>query len=526
MDEQLILNTALTDLQNDLTEEIYIIKSNLDLIKEAETNTSKIKKFLSPESNTEFLRLIGSLKKKYSSLLSSIQIVKNDVNSTYHKLSSVKKNSYTLLRIYQGILAATLTSLDWQSPSFDYSYYSEAGSQTGKIIGTINDYKRDRHLDEEAFENKFLKEYIDRPAGFGMRALLTSSGMSAFTTVFNFLLGEQKLNSFVLVGKSSYFQYKGIIQNTMKGKMLIFDEVNTSQIVSMVKQTKPGVMFIDTLSNSADIPVPDLPEIFKQINSHCSRELYIIIDNTTLSIFCQPFAILKKRNKNIHLIVFESLIKYIHLGLDRSTGGIIIASGKDAYQLFEYRKNLGTNITDSSVYCFPRPNREILKKRLLRFHRNATFLALKLDEYIKNTDTPVVQIIYPNIDHGTYLSAKLSLPFSGSFLNLKFKEPYQSVSFYKNFIRRVISNAREKNVDILAGTSFGLNTTRIYLTSLWSDYGEPFIRISVGTEDRIQIEKVVHVVNDTLKHSNSIIPSRVHTSVNKLKKKIGINRLV
>ena len=61
-----------------------------------------------------------------------------------------------------------------------------------------------------------------------------------------------------------------------------------------------------------------------------------------------------------------------------------------------------------------------------------------------------------------------------------------------------MENAKKKKVSINGGTSFGFNTTRIYLTARNTDYGMPFIRVSVGTENIIELEKVKDVFTKTL----------------------------
>jgi hypothetical protein len=41
---------------------------------------------------------------------------------------------------------------------------------------------------------------------------------------------------------------------------------------------------------------------------------------------------------------------------------------------------------------------------------------------------------------------------------------------------------------LLAGSSFGFDTTRIYATAARAEHGAPFVRIAAGTEHQIELE--------------------------------------
>jgi cystathionine beta-lyase/cystathionine gamma-synthase len=508
-----IIQDAKQDLLNDLDEFDYIINTNLIILHNKQNYIKKNSKLYLNEIYQITNHNLDSLITKYHNYLYEIKKIRK---FDYNSLFDCKSNFYQILRIVQSEFASYVTSLDFQSPSFGNAIFPQAGFQTGKISGTINDYKRDTHIDEKNYEELFVKKYIDSPFKTLIRAYMTSSGMSAFTTIYNYLSVEGKIKDKVIVGKSSYFQYKGTLVNGLKDRLVLVDETKTKELIRQIKFHKPSVIFIDSLSNTESIPVPDLRKLIVQLENNCAKDTYLIIDNTCLPIFFQPFNITLKFRSKLHIIAFESLMKYHHFGLDRATGGIIIAKGNDASKIFEYRKNLGTNISDYSVYCFPEPSKQVLLKRMLRLQRNALILSSYLKDLISIQNTPVEEIIYPT----------QSLPFKGSFFNLKFKKPYRSVSFYKKFINRVIYYARKKDVEIIAGTSFGLNNTRIYLTSLWTDYGEPFIRIAAGTEDIFTIQKIKNVFKESILCSNSKIPEKLLISLNKAKKKMKLDKIL
>jgi cystathionine beta-lyase/cystathionine gamma-synthase len=488
-----VILQSLQDLTEDSEELEYLSIFARAKIDKFISEIGKAKKYLKTTSYNaalkEALRLKINLEKqkKYLETVKQATEKSRPTLNLIQKLSDIKNEQFELIRIYYGISGSIVTSLDWQSPSFAASLYSHAGKQTGKIKGTINDYKRDVHLDEKEYEEQFLKEYIDAPFKLGIHVYMTASGQSAFTTILNFLLMEGKINGKVILGKSSYFQYKQLLISAFStpgestsatpgvssGPSLIeIDESDTEGIIQTIKNNRPGAIFLDSLCNAKDIPVPDLPRILDYLTKEHKQELNFIIDNTCLSIAFQPFKKLFPFPGKIRLFVFESLMKYHHFGLDRATGGIIASYGGDTQKLFDYRKHSGTNITDASVYMFPLPNRKMLEQRLKRFQRNASYLSFSLRDYL---------LTYPN---GKI--EKIVYPGQGSFFNVGFKK--KNIGKYKQFINIVISEAKKRGIQIVGGTSFGLNNTRIYLTSLWTKYGEPFVRVSVGTENRYQLE--------------------------------------
>ncbi|OGG27338.1 hypothetical protein A2960_00015 [Candidatus Gottesmanbacteria bacterium RIFCSPLOWO2_01_FULL_39_12b] len=486
---QKLIYPSFIDLDDDFIELEYIANSYLGYLKNAFQKISKKKTVLPKKSTVVTLSLQNEWIGKLNDFLNEIKkskkeaIIKSNNLIDLLQLEKAKDASYYFLRSLSGVIGSLVTATDWQSPGFNHSLYSEAGSQTGKTIATINDYKRDWHLNAQSYEKEYVKEYVEAPFKFLLRALMTNSGMAAFTTIFNFLQMQGLIKSQILMGKSCYFQYKQILKESLKDKVIEVDELKTEEIINRIKEIKPSVIFLDSLSNSKYIPVPNLIKIIDYLKHNYKEEIYLVIDNTGLSVNFQPFKLLGIRGK-IHLIVFESLMKYVHLGLDRVTGGVIVAGGADGGKLFECRKHLGTNIADASVYAFPKPNRYFLKNRLQRLQRNASFLASSLQSFLaKQKKCSVKRVIYPG---------------RGSFFNLEFDKNHSNTKNYNRFIKIAVSLAQKNDFQLVAGTSFGLNHTRIYLTSLWSNYGIPFLRISTGTENIRQMEVLKGILIKTM----------------------------
>lgn len=489
---------TLKDIQEDL-EILRILYSGYKNSIEEFKNALLKKDDTLPFAKEECERLL----KKFSSLEITlkkyeIQIKDNTFKST-EEISSIIHTLTIELRSLVSLLCAVMTSTDWQSPTFTHTSYSEAGIQTGKIIAHINDYKRDRHLNEEEYQERFLKEYVDG-FKFPTSAYLTSSGMAALTTIITHLTLQKKIKGPVLMGKSIYFENKEMIERFYEEKKVIsVDEMDTEKILATFDRTCPDLLLFDSLCNSSTIAAPDIKTILQHVAQNAKKETFFVIDNSTLSIALQPLKIIRLPNK-LKLIVFESLNKYHQFGLDRVTAGIVWYRGTGFEKFYTARVHAGTNIPDTSVYALPKPNRAILQKRLLRHNRNAHFLAEALQNYIKTTNPQkIADIIYPGLSNHPSYKWSNKYSFQGSYFVISFKKPFQKISVYEEFVEQVIKHAKKKKVPINGGTSFGFNTTRIYLTAHDTTYGMPFVRVSVGTENISDLRKLQDVFETVLK---------------------------
>ena len=495
-----LLREAHADCISDLIESQYLLDDAKKRLSRFLSDIKKTKQFINTTTYTEMLATaqtyVRVLDHKLDAIKTCIKTLKQSPLSLpfIAQATTLKDSSYEFIRTHETIFGALATSTDWQSPSFDHAVQSQAGRETNTIYATINDYKRDQNWDAHYYERAFAKTNIDAFVKFPIQVLATSSGMAAFTTILTFLTFEHKATRPILMGKSSYFQNRILLQGAFGSNIIEFDETDTASIINAIQTHHPSVIFIDSLTNSPEVALPNLPLIIDYLMNHVTEDTYLVIDNTGLPLMLQPFKMMMGKRTKLRLILFESLNKYHQFGMDRITGGIIASFGGDTPKLFDYRRHAGTNIPDNLASSLPSPNRTILLQRLLRHQRNAMALSSTLQEWIDgNPKSPFAKIVFPGLpNHPSYVWAK-TLPFTSSYFVVEFKKKYQTVACYKRFISSVIKHAKRRKVHLVAGSTFGINQTRLYLTSLWSRPSMPFVRIAVGTENRIAIEAVKEI---------------------------------
>jgi cystathionine beta-lyase/cystathionine gamma-synthase len=475
-----LLEPALVDVEEDLGELSFLCDAAEDRLAELE---AQLPIACTQRQTRELLaRGVASARRRYRAIAGQLGALRLQIRcaspsrSLLEHLTVQRAALADRLRVEQALLASLIVAPDWQSPSFMHSLSPAAGRGTGRIQAHHDDYKRDRHADASHYERRYIEEMINGPAD--LRALLTGCGMAAFTTILWWLQLERKLTRPVIAGQGLYHESRLLLERALPGQVQFVDEADTAALLRAIDRSCPSAVFLDSLSNTMWMPVPELARVIDQLRGH---DTYLIVDNTCLSVSCQPFAL---AGESVNLVVFESLLKYAQLGLDRANAGVIVARSQDAEALDHYREHTGSNIPDVTVHALPRPNRGVLERRLARLQRNAAHLAERLEERAP----AAVTIVYPGLAAHPAASAAARLRFRGGCLSVALTRRESRLARQHRLLEAAVAEAARRGVRLLVGSSFGFDTTRIYLTAARAEYGTPFVRIAAGTEHRLELE--------------------------------------
>lgn len=409
-----------------------------------------------------------------------------------------KKECGELARILYSHMGAVLSAPNWQSPSFWHTRVSQAGREEGKISASENDYKRDMHRDEKHYGQAFVQAYVDHPWRLAPMAFPTSSGMSAVATALVHLQDKVGQQGTVLAGTSSYFQNKWQLEKLFPGRVRYVDEFDTEGIVALADELQPAIIFLDSLCGAESLPMPNLNALVPALSKVLSNKSTLVLDNTGLATSYQPLKDLPLNPLGMRLVVVESLLKFHQFGFDRVGGGVIWAPLGSHEGLFHARMHLGTIMPDASVLAMPEPNRAMFDTRLARIGRNAKLFAQLLNTGMKEGGL-VERVIHPSLNQYQGFAWTNSAPFQGPFVTLAFKEGARDVKHYDAFVARVQNIAHERGVDIVGGTSFGFDTTRLYVTARYAtNITEPFVRVSLGTETEEEIRHLGQIFIEAL----------------------------
>lgn len=490
-------NQTRTDLAQDFLEYRTVVLTATDRLRSLQSLLSPT---ITAKENILLVKnTIDSLLENYASIQLIID-VKDCEKDDLKALITSKNQCFNQLRTLQGLTAAALASTDWQSPSFNHSLQSNAGTQTGKIVENATDYKRDNHLDAQTYENAFHGTFVDAPWYNPQSAHVTSSCMSALTVVAGSILATQKHGRPVLVGQHSYFQNKQVVESLFGNRVHYANELDTSAFLAAIDRLQPCAMFIDSLCNVSEVGIPDLETLIPTIAKRVHHRTTLVIDNSGLATSFQPLQYLPRLSK-LSIVVVEGLNKYHQYGFDRVTSGILWASKFSQLPLAGNCQDYGAIISDASVLALPLPNRSLFDAHLARIGRNTLELATTVQHEIANRSlSPFSHVSYPGLPNHPAYERCQNRSFNGGFFSLNFKKPFNTPRFYDRFVHHVISIAKTKNVPIICGTGFGFTTTRIYVTARFaSQHVTPFIRISAGNETWDEIEQVKAVLQEACK---------------------------
>ena len=485
---------ALADLADDIDELQYLAGSQLRRLRAARLQTRRMRHaFQARTLRTELAQLLSAENtfRSYEQALGTCLYEITRGTACVDGLRAIKNEYADLLRLQQGISAALIAGSDWQSPVFDGAGYPTAGRHSGVVVEHVDDYKRDRHPSARTFEERYLREYVAAPDGLELQARMTACGMAAFTTILHFLCSAIDQARPVVATRGMYHECRGLLADSPLGVRVHWvDDGDTAEIRRACRQLQPAALFLDSMCNSKELAVPDTTRVLLDLADSKRRDIYVVVDNTCAPIFSHPFRV-SAWSKHLRVLMFESLTKYAQFGFDRVAAGMIVAPIPEADELDRLREHLGTNVSDVSVAAVPEPNRALLGRRLRRIERNAGLLAQHIAEYAETPGMPV-RVVYPGLSSHPCHGAARRLGFYGGFFALRVGLKDPSPADQARLVSRLIRSARRRNVSLVAGASFGFNVTRAYRTATEIGLG-PFVRISAGTEDLLEVERLKEV---------------------------------
>jgi cystathionine beta-lyase/cystathionine gamma-synthase len=478
--EEALIRASLDELAHDLDEVGWLAWDLARRVRERARALVAARRHLDGDSLDEIERHLRAIMSAAEAIRREAAIASADTRARHPTLALLdgltaqRAALADRVRTIAGIAAAAMVAAEWQSPSFGHSIRPNAGTRTGLVEPHHDDYRRDRHADAASLERAYVDAFVGRD---DVGALATSCGMSAFTTILAFLRATGRLER-VVMGRSAYHESRELVRASVPSSALV--EVDEAEIASAIGRVHPTAVFVDALANAPGVAVADVEAILRSMRSGT-----LVVDTTGGSCTTDPFAL--ERPRGVRLVAFESLTKFAQFGLDRVTGGMILASTDDARALDLHREHLGTNIADASVYAFPAPDRGRLERRLRRIGRNAERLAERLAEV---ADGIVVGVDHPSRpDHPAAARAR-PLRFRGGWLTLRFAPAFDRSDVREAFVSLAIEEARVRRVPLVAGASFGLDVCRIYATGSSAATADPFVRISPGIEHVVDVERL------------------------------------
>jgi cystathionine beta-lyase/cystathionine gamma-synthase len=315
------------------------------------------------------------------------------------------------------------------------------------------------------------------------RVLLTSSGMAAYALIESFLLrqvlGPQDR---VLLDPGVYFESQQQLKTLPCMNIVVAEGGTRGHIVEAIEAYQPKVVFVDPLTNCADLNLIDMHRLLEAAARWCRQETWFVVDGTLLSGGFDPFA--PPRLPNVRVLYYESACKYLQCGMDLGPAGVVVVDPSLAQQFEHLRRGIGAIAAEPII--LPRVSRGAYLSYLRAQTASAGATAREVCAFGEQSGQKTLAAIFPGAVNHPDHAEMFGYDHLGGLVAFRFLEARLNRRPYiETFIDGLIVKARAAKLPLTAGVSFGYRVPRI--TAAWSSYDndQAFLRLSAGIDTRI-----------------------------------------
>ncbi|GAB4299518.1 MAG: methionine gamma-lyase [Marinilabiliales bacterium] len=302
----------------------------------------------------------------------------------------------------------------------------------------------------------------------GYRGIVTSSGMSAITTIYMALLGQ---GQHMISTAAVYGPSRGVMETYFSKFGVEYSYIDTSNLELIEKSIKPNtkVLYIETPAN----PTIQLTDIKKAAEIAHKHNILLVVDNTFSSPYLQ---------KPLDLgadIVVHSLTKFINGHAD-IVGGAIIAKDPEIYMhLRKTMISMGGNMDPHQAYMVLR-GVKTLSLRIDRSQQNSIEIAKFLESHPK-----VKWVKYPGLkSHPQFELAQKQMAGPGAMMSFELKGGFDAGKTMMNNVKVATLAVSLGGVETLiqhpaSMTHAGVNKEDREKAGI----SDGLVRLSVGIED-------------------------------------------
>lgn len=330
--------------------------------------------------------------------------------------------------------------------------------------------------------NPTIKAFEDAMAelenGFG--GIATSSGMSAVTSVYMALLGQ---NQHIVCSGSIYGPSRGVLEQDFSRFGVQADFIDTSdlsQIKNAIKENTK-VLYIETPTNPT-MQITDIAEASRIAHEH---GVLVVVDNTFSSPYLQNPLDLGAD------VVLHSITKYINGHAD-VVGGVIVAKEEEIYKKIRHAMvYMGGNMDPHQAFLTQR-GLKTLSIRMERAQENA----MKVAEYLE-AHPKVEWIKYPGLkSHPQHELAKKQMRGFSSMISFGLKGGLEAGRILMDNVHLAILAVSLGGVETLI--QHPASMTHAGMTKEGrekADITDGLVRFSVGIED---VEDIISDLDQAL----------------------------
>jgi len=472
-----------TEQSTDIKEDIKYIEGRFDHVRQVMSDIrKKLAEYLSyceleglqtDESATDTFKSLDEVARKMSGE-ERIDLSEQMTPSEYNrKVTEYIQKYRALLHIVMG---ASMV-LDWRSASYGQSWDTMFFNLDAQGNPGVN-YNR-----YESNQLKNVETQMAEVLGIDQREtglLMTSSGMAAYTMIESYLTRYiLEPGDTVLIPQYIYFETDEQISKLRGINIQRDDTHDNEEILRLISERKPRVVYLDPLTNTQELQMTDVDGIIAEVaKMELDEDIYFVIDGSLMSGELDPFTP-AKTNPHVKILYYDSCSKYLQLGLDIAMGGLVAIPVELTKTFDRLRRNTGTIMYDSAANIFPKYDRETHKKRMRRFARNSLLVGdvIENDQELEGQ----VSVSYPMRESHPDHELARRFNSTGGLMTFEFKdEALKQRDSLNSFIETALRVAKEMEVSLTKGVSFGFSLPRISAAAAMAENSPPFLRLSVG----------------------------------------------
>ncbi|HEY9757364.1 MAG TPA: PLP-dependent transferase [Oculatellaceae cyanobacterium] len=470
------LSTTVADLKRDLSEVDYLMAD----VQPASTSGRRMDNAAAPASETD---LEGKFEPAFLELLTQLKFLRMEAIDTLDAMTVSCRSNTCLDVVGSGSEQARKLAAKTREKLLSLKALLRVAYRQKAALNMLDPNYASNAI--HAYERTFLSQYASHLGSAKLRCYLHNSGMAAFATILHFverLQGREQSADSVVGLQPMYFENMQMLERIFPG-MLVPSPTNPDELYEYLDAKLPRQIYLDAASNHGVMLVHELESVISWSERDTNSDVILVVDSTCFSLSLLPAGLLARVPSNVTIVFVESLAKHHQFGLDMVTGGVALVHGSEkAHDCFERsRQDVGSAISESNVGILPSPNRIQLTSRLERHSRNIAFFADQLEKRVAVSDSILKTV--------SWVKDGLARPdFHTSNMAISFQERFRAKEKYSQFQSKLIEVAEKNGLALALGTSFGFDVTRVFLTTPGTTSPEPYLRVSIGTETRTDLE--------------------------------------
>lgn len=372
----------------------------------------------------------------------------------------------------------------WQSPSLGHSKKELLGAGQSVEFDLQSVYAR-YDLSPVRFE-KILNDTIEHGNDVASQTVIVNSGMAAVTIALGVARSLTSEHAKVLGQDDTYFENEGQLLATADAVGI--DQLflgKPSEFIQEIDREDPQIIFFEPVANSPKMPTIDSVDVVHSRTQHPVR--VVVMDYTASGPLVDFKPITDALDDHTVLLAVTSLQKLYEEGQDVTSGGMVTVLAKrtaskpstDAlYELRAIRKRIGATMSTSNLTLLQRLSPEQMKEHAFQIGKNVRMLSDALGSL-----QGVTTFRGPDRKDGRATSA---------FFYVSFEKPIAEL-----VEKKVLEHARERNLSVSLGMSFGFRDTHLMSNS------KTMMRVCPGVENEREMAVLQRVFEQSIQEAQA-----------------------